>query len=127
MATPNRKSRPPSELRKDVGRSREYLARDIERLRDELDFSKKIRRSFQRQPAAWIVGASIAGLAMTALLVRKRRTVVAPRNAPAPKSGLVQAGFMLGVLRIAANLLKPQIEAFVARKIRGYGSNPREK
>ena len=128
MATPDRKSRPPSELRKEVGRSREYLARDIERLRDELDFPKKIRRSFERRPAAWIAGVSIAGLAVTALLFRKRKTRSGSQNAPPPpKSGLVQAGFMLGVLRIAANLLKPHVEAFVARKIRGYGSGSREK
>ncbi len=127
MATPNRKQQSPSELRKEVVRSREYLARDVERLRDELDFPKKIRRSFQRQPGAWMVGASIAGLAVTALLLRKRKAAPSDHTGPAPKSALLRAGFMLGVLRVVINLFKPQLEAFLTQKMRRYGGDPRGK
>jgi hypothetical protein len=112
-----------AELRLEVARSREQLTRDVARVRDELDLPRKIRRSFQRQPAGWIVSLVAVGLVATALLTRKKQVYVDSHNSPPPKkSRLLEAGFILGVLRIAAGLAKPHIEAFVSRKMRGYGN-----
>jgi len=97
------------------------------RFRDEVDLSKKIKRSFQRQPVIWIAAMAAAGAGAVVLLTRKKKIHVDSRSAPAPKNGLLQAGFLLGALRIAASLLKPQIEAFLAQKIRNYGDGRREK
>src|SRR5579864_6722702 len=103
-----------AELRLDVARSREQLTRDVARVRDELDLPRKIRRSFQRQPAGWIVSLVAVGLVATALLSRKKKVYVdSSKSAPEAKSRLLQAGFILGVLRIAATLAKPHLEAFV--------------
>ena len=127
MATTNRSNKSSTELRKHVVHSREQLVHDVDRLRDELDFPKKIRRSFQRQPAVWIVGVVAAGVVVTLMLSRAKKAGPKERRAPAPKSGILQAGFMLGALRIVASLVKPHLEAFLTQKLRGYGSGPREK
>jgi hypothetical protein len=112
-----------AELRLEVARSREQLTRDVARVRDELDLPRKIRRSFQRQPAGWIVSLVAVGLVATALLTRKKKVYVdSSKSAPEAKSRLLQAGFILGVLRIAATLVKPHLEAFVSRKMRGQGN-----
>jgi hypothetical protein len=112
-----------AELRLEVARSRELLTRDVARVRDELDLPRKIRRSFQRQPAGWIVSLVAVGLVATALLTRKKKVYVdSSKSPPEAKSRLLQAGFVLGVLRIAATLVKPHLEAFVSRKMRGQGN-----
>jgi hypothetical protein len=112
-----------AELRLEVARSREQLTRDVARVRDELDLPRKIRRSFQRQPAGWIVSLVAVGLVATALLTRKKKVYVdSSKSVPEAKSRLLQAGFILGVLRIAATLVKPHLEAFVSRKMRGQGN-----
>jgi hypothetical protein len=127
MATPNRNDQAPGELKREVARSRQQLSREVERFRDELDFPKKIRRSFERRPALWIAGVTVAGAALVLLLAHKRKTGPAPRAAPAPKSSLLQAGFMLGALRIVANLIKPHLETFLEQKIRGYSAGSRRE
>lgn len=127
MATTDRNDKSLSDLRRNVARSRERLAHDVERFRDELDIPKKIRRSFQRQPVVWVAGLTLAGVAMVLLLARKRKCAPEMRGARAPKSNLLQAGFMLGALRIVANLIKPHVETFLAQKLRGYQTGPRQK
>jgi hypothetical protein len=127
MATTNRSNKSSTELSKEVVRSREQLVRDIDRLRDELDFPKKIRRSFQRQPALWITGVAAAGVIVTVMLSRKKKAGPKDHRMPVQKNSILQAGFMLGALRIVANLIKPHLEAFLAQKLRSYGDEPREK
>src|SRR2546430_15992542 len=53
-----------SELKEQIARSRAEITRDVRGLRYELDFPRKIRRSFQTQTLLWIGGAiaSCAGL-----------------------------------------------------------------
>ena len=126
MATTNR-NESPDELKREIVRSREQLGREIIRFRDELDLPKKIRRSFQQKPAIWIGVMVFTGAGMVALLSRKRRSDGSNRTAPAPKSRLLQAGFILGALRIAANLVKPHVEQFLTEKLRRYRREQREK
>ena len=126
MAKTNRK-KSAIELRNEIAHSRDQLARDLARFRDEVDLPKKLKRSFQRQPAVWITALTAAGAGAVMLLTRKKKVYVDSRRTPARKNSLLQAGFILGVLRIAAGLVKPQIEAFLAQKIRGYGGRRGEK
>ena len=117
----------PAELRKEAARSRDELSRAVSRLGDELNLPRKIQRSFQRQPLIWIALLGVAGLGTVLFLTRKKNTVPEPRKSAPARSNLVQAGFVLGVLRIAANLLKPHLEAFLSSKIDAYSKQSREK
>jgi len=115
----------PDKLREEVAQSRQRVARHLRGVRDELDFPRKVRRSFRRQPAGWIVAAIAIGLVLTAVSTRKKKIYVEARSGRKTKSKLLEAGFALGALRIAATLLKPVIVSFVTRKVRGYGDRSR--
>jgi hypothetical protein len=114
------------ELKQEVARSREDLALRLERVREEADLPRKIRRSVQREPVPWIIGAIAVGLLLTAVISRKKKKIyVDTKAAKASKSALLEAGFLLGALRIAASLLKPVILNFVEKKLGTYSSRGR--
>lgn len=64
---------PAEKLREEIARSRERLTRDLRGLRYELDFPRKIRRSFQTQTVLWLAAAAAAGLLFTVLPGRKKK------------------------------------------------------
>jgi len=111
------------ELTQQIARSREDLTLRLNRVREEADLSKKIRRSVRREPVPWIVGAIAVGLIITGIVTRKKKVIVdATRRGSKTKSALLETGLVLGVLRIAATLLKPVVMKFVEDKFRGYAS-----
>jgi hypothetical protein len=114
-----------AELKQEIARSREDLALRLERVREEVDLPRKIRRSVRQEPVPWIIGAIAVGLLVTAVVTRKRKIYVDGRGAPRSKHALLEAGFVLGALRIAAGLLKPVVMNFVEKKLGGYGSRGR--
>src|SRR5229473_3256278 len=96
-----------AELKEQIGRSREDLVLRLNRVREEADLSKKIRRSVRREPVPWIVGAIAVGLIITGIVTRKKKVIVdATRRGSKTRSALLETGFVLGALRIAATLLK---------------------
>src|SRR5689334_22604553 len=106
-----------AELKGDIARSREDLVRRLDRVRDEIDLPKRIRRSVRREPVPWIIGAIAVGLIITGIVTRKRKVVVdATRRGGKTKSSLLEAGFVLGALRVAATLLKPVVVKFIEEK-----------
>ena len=111
-----------AELTEQIARSREDLARRLDRVRDEIDLPKKIRRSVRREPIPWIVGAIAVGLIVTAIVSRKKRVYVDAKGGAKSKHPLLEAGFVLGALRIAVGLLKPVVMNFVEKKFRSYSS-----
>ena len=113
------------ELKEDIARSREELALRLSRVREEIDLPRKIRRSVQREPVPWIIGAIAIGLVVTAVVTRKKKVIVDAKGSPKSKHALLEAGFVLGALRIAAGLLKPVVMNFVEKKLGSYGSRPR--
>jgi hypothetical protein len=119
MAKEPGRNKSAGELRAEVVRSREQVARSLRGLRYELDFPRKIRRSFQQQTFAWIAAAAVVGTLVVLLPLRRKKVYVDAKKARHPRSGLLEAGFALGVLRIAASLLKPVIVSFVSKKIMG--------
>jgi len=122
------RSKPAAELREEIARSREDLERRIVRVREEADFPRKIRRSVQREPVPWIVGAIAIGLLVTAVVTRKKKIVVDARGGRSkPKGTLVEAGFLLGALRIAATLLKPVVVNLVEKKFGDYVRRERSR
>ena len=119
------RGKPAAELRQDIARSREDVERRLARVRDESDFPKKIRRSVQREPVPWIVGAIAVGLLLTAIATRKKKVVIDAKGRSKSKGGLMEAGFLLGALRIAATLLKPVVVNLVEKKFGDYSARSR--
>ena len=115
-----------AELTEEIARSRADVEHRLHRVREEVDLPRKIRRSVQREPVPWIVGAIAVGLLLTAVVSRKRKKIyVDTKAAKASKSALLEAGFLLGALRIAASLLKPVIVNFVEKKLGDYTNRGR--
>lgn len=116
-----------AELKSRINRSREDLALRLERVREEADLPRKIRRSVRQEPVPWIIGAIAVGLLVTAVVTRKKKVYVDAKGAPRPKSKhvLLEAGFVLGALRIAAGLLKPVVMNFVEKKFGSYSGRGR--
>src|SRR5438045_8706875 len=110
-------NRSKAELTAEVARSRDDLALRLNRVREETDLPKKIRRSVRREPVPWIIGAIAVGLIISAVVTRKKKVVVdASRPRSKGKKTLLEAGFVLGALRVAASLLKPVVVKFIAKK-----------
>ena len=113
---------PAEELREEIARSRELVARNLSGLRYELDFPRKIRRSFQTQTVLWLAVAAAAGLLFTVLPRRKKKVYVDPKSGRKSTGRLLEAGFVLGVLKIAANVFKPLIVSFLKKKVTTFAS-----
>ncbi len=114
------------ELRQEIAHSRDRLARDLSGLRYELNFPLKIRKSVQRNTAAWIAGAATLGGLFSIMPARTRKVQVKARGrseskkkGEEQKKGIVGAGLALGLLRFAATLAKPAVVSFVSRKMKG--------
>ena len=116
---------PAEKLREEIARSREHLTRNLRGLRYELDFPRKIRRSFQTQTVVWLAGAAAAGLLFTVLPRRKKKVYVDLKSGRKSTGRLLEAGFVLGVLKIAANVFKPVIVSFLKRKVTAFVSGSR--
>ncbi|HME88346.1 MAG TPA: hypothetical protein VKE30_03960 [Chthoniobacterales bacterium] len=111
-----------ADLKSEIARSREDLAIRMNRVREEVDFTRKIRRSVRREPVPWIVAAIAVGLIVTGLLTRKKKVIIDATRRGKGKGTLLEAGFILGALRIAASLLKPVVMKFVEKKFGSYAS-----
>ena len=110
----NRQSK--AELKQQIARSREDLALGVGRLREAVDIPRKIRRSVRREPVPWIVGAIAVGLLVTAAVTRRKKIIVDAAQATKRKGTLLETGFLLGALRVAATLLKPVVVKLVEEK-----------
>ena len=107
------------ELKQEIARSREDVERRLSRVRQEADVPAKIRRSVRREPVPWIVGAIAVGLLITAVVTRKKKVYVTPKGATKTKSGMLEAGFLLGVARILAGFAKPVVVSFLEKQFGG--------
>ena len=124
MAKEPRANKTADELKLEIARSRERVGRDLRGLRYELDFPGKVRRSLRNHTAAWITGAVVVGTLIVVLPLRKKKVYVDLKNGSKgkSKSQLLEAGCVLGALRIAATLFKPVITNFLTRKFGGRAS-----
>ena len=122
MAKESGQDEPTKRVRVEIDRSRNLIARDVRGLRYELDFPGKIRRSFQRQTAVWIVAAVAVGVIVVTLPRRKKVTVEMTRDGKGKKK-LAETGMVLGVLRIAMPLLKPVVMNFIRSRMTGATSS----
>lgn len=125
MAEESGRGKPAGELSEEIALSRESVMRTIRGVRHELDFPRKIRKSFQTQTILWIGGAVVIGALFTVLSRGKKKNHVAATSFAQPRNKLLAAGFALGALRLASDLLKPVILGFVEKKVRSYASGSR--
>jgi hypothetical protein len=125
MAKESGPDKPAGELRQEIDLSRERVTRDLRGLRYELDFPRKIRKSFQTQTLLWIGGALAIGAMFTLLSRGKKKVYLDVKGGAKSQNKLLVMGFTLGALRIASNLLKPVIVNFLEKKVRNYTSEPR--
>jgi hypothetical protein len=125
MAENSRRNKSLKELSDDIQRSRERVAQDLRTLRAELDLPRQIRKSFRRQPVLWIAAATVIGLVVTVKLGRKKQAKVSTKESEKAENALLGAGFILGLVKIAANLFKPFIVSFVSDKMGRHGNGER--
>ena len=120
MAKEPGRKKSPDQLRAEIARSRELVERDLRGLRSELDIPRKIRRSFRNQTGIWIAAAVVLGVVLAIRSTRKKKVYVQAKTEHKTKTRLLEAGFVLGALRIAATFLKPVVVKFVTQKVRDY-------
>ena len=115
-----------AELKQQIALSRDEIGRRLSRVREEADVGRKIRRSVRREPVPWIVGAIAVGLIITGIVTRNKKVIVdVARRGTKTKSALLETGFLLGALRVAATLLKPVVMRFVQEKFGDYSRRER--
>lgn len=125
MAKKSGSNKPPAALRVELDQSRQRVARELRGLRYELDFPQKFRRSFQQQTGVWIAAVAVVGVLVVALPRGRRNVRAEPKGGEKSKARLLETGFLLGALRIAATLLKPAVLGFIKQKIAGSGEGTR--
>lgn len=105
----------------DIDRSRAQLARELDGLRYEMDFPRKLRDSFAAQPAIWI-GAVIVGGILIASSFRRTKTVyvAGKKGEPAAENKILQAGALVGIARMLVPFVRPMVMKFVAGKVSDY-------
>lgn len=113
------------ELKAQLARSRERVARDLRGLRYEVDFAAKFRRSFREQTASWLSAAAAVGALVALAPMRRKKVYVDARTGRQSKKKLMETGAAVGVLKIAANLARPVIVEFVKSRMTDFGGNSR--
>jgi hypothetical protein len=117
MAEIPRKDR--AAIKSDIALSRDRMGRELNGLRYELDFPRKLKNSFRDQTGIWLGSIALLGLLIAVAPARTKKVYVRPKNGENGK-GLLEAGALVGVLKFAATLLRPALVKFVTSKISGY-------
>ena len=123
MAKEPGRKKSPNQLRAEIARSRELVEHDLRAVRSELDIPRKIRNSFRTQTGAWIAVVAVIGVALVIRSTRKKKIYVQAKAEHKARTKLLEAGVVLGALRIAATILKPVVVKFVTRKVRDYAGS----
>lgn len=128
MAEKSGRNKSIDELTAEIAQSRERVRRDLRGLHYELDFPAKFRRSFREQTVSWLTAAGAVGALIALAPMRKKKIYVDAKNSRKSQKKLVQTGFTLAALKIAANLARPVIVEFVKNRLTDLGGrSPRKK
>ena len=125
MAEKPGRNRSTSELTAEIAHSRERVTRDLRGLQYELDFPRKLRRSFREQTVSWITAAAAVGTLIVLLPVRKKKIYVTAKRGGKRQRKFLEAGFILGASKIAASLLRPVIVDFLKNRLTDYAGRSR--
>jgi hypothetical protein len=119
-------NRTAGELSEKVAVSREHVEYNLRNLTSELDFIAKLRRSYLHYTLYWIGGALAAGTLIALLPMREKKVYVSPEGNRKTKHQLAQGGMAIGVLNLAASLIRPVIAEFaknrLSQTVRGFRS-----
>jgi hypothetical protein len=111
-------------IKSDIALSRDRLGRELNGLRYELDFPRKLKNSFREQPGIWIGAIVAVGLLIAVAPARRKKVYVHSKE---NGKGLLEAGALVGVLKFAATLLRPTLIKFVTNKLGGYSARSRTR
>ena len=125
MAKKSGRNRSTGELTAEIAHSRERVTRDLRGLQYELDFPRKLRRSFREQTVSWITAAAAVGTLIVLLPVRKKKIYVDAKKSGKRQRKFLEAGFILGASKIAASLLRPVIADFLKNRLTDYAGRSR--
>ena len=101
------------------------MARDLHGLHYELDFPAKLRRSFREQTVSWLAAAAAVGALIAFAPMRKKKIYINAKSGRETKRKLIETGFALGVVKIAAGLVRPVIVEFVKKRLIGFAGQSR--
>jgi hypothetical protein len=121
MAEKSGRNKSIDELKAEITQSRERVSRDLRGLEYELDFPAKFRRSFRKQTGSWMTAAAAVGVLVALAPMRKKKIYVDAKNSGKAKKKLVETGFALAVLKLAANLARPMIVGFIKNRLTDFG------
>ncbi|PYJ14954.1 MAG: hypothetical protein DME94_07780 [Verrucomicrobia bacterium] len=127
MAEKSGRNRSIDELTAEIAQSRERVTRDLRGLRYEVDFAAKFRRSFREQTISWLTTAAAVGALVALAPMRKKKIYVDAKSGRKSQKKLVETGFALAVLKIAANMVRPVVVEFLKNRLTDFGSQPRRK
>src|ERR1700757_4256212 len=127
MAEKSGRNKSIDELTAEIAQSRERVTRDVRGLRYEVDFAAKFRRSFREQTISWLTTAAAVGALVALAPMRKKKIYVDAKSGRKSKKKLVETGFALAVLKIAANMIRPAVVEFLKNRLTDFGSQPRRK
>ena len=115
-------------IKSDIALSRDRLGRELNGLRYELDFPRKVKNSFREQPGIWIGAIAAVGLLIAVAPARRKKVYVRSKeNSKENGQGLLKAGALVGILKFAATLLRPTLIKFVTNKLGGYSARSRTR
>jgi hypothetical protein len=115
------------ELTAEIVSSRERVGSELRGLRHELDFPAKFRRSFREQTVSWISAAAAVGALIALAPMRKKKIYVDAKSSRKSQKKLVETGFALAALKVAAGLARPVIVEFVKNRLTGFAGKSRRK
>ena len=115
------------ELTAEIVSSRERVGRELRGLRHELDFPAKFRRSFREQTVSWITAAAAVGALIALAPMRKKKIYVDAKSSRKSQKKLVETGFALAALKVAASLARPVIVEFVKNRLTDFAGKSRRK
>lgn len=120
MAKESGRRNSPDALKAEIAASRQQVSWELRGLRYEVNIPRRIRRSMREHMGLWI-GAAVAVGVIVMMLPRKKEVHVdlAKGLKGRPEKKFLEAGFLLGLLRLAAPLLKPMVKNFITQKMRG--------
>src|ERR1043166_4012675 len=95
-----------NELKAEIAGSRQRLARELQGLRYELDFSAKFRRSFRKQTGSWISAAAAVGALVALAPMRKKKVDGAEGSGRKTDKKLMQPGVALAAINLVGTLAR---------------------